>query len=202
MVYQSPSMKPPWKPLWILMLLNSNTNEDVWLLRLYRVSQKNMVLQKLYSLLLWHSPFSILTRYKLSWVVLHVASAWTSSLSFRLGDEGSVVGNASRYNSSSCMCCHLGALCRVFVGHGSCFCESGTERGVRVSSPQHRPVCSESGDQLIDHWAPGGRTVAVGGMGEHNHEMYSMDIYEAYTLQHMKVMRAYVCGQVCVGGCR
>lgn len=39
-----------------------------------------------------------------------------------------VVGNISHYNSSSRTGCHLGALCSVFVGFGSCFWESDREQ--------------------------------------------------------------------------
>lgn len=40
----------------------------------------------------------------------------------------SIVGNISHYNSSSRTGCHLGALCSVFVGLGSCFWESDREQ--------------------------------------------------------------------------
>lgn len=40
----------------------------------------------------------------------------------------SIVGNISHYNSSSRTGCHLGALCSVFVGYGSCFWELDREQ--------------------------------------------------------------------------
>lgn len=66
----------------------------------------------------------------------------------------------------------MGALCGVFVGHGSCFWESD-RKWAKAFSPQYCPYCRETGAQLIDHCAQGGRTDAVGGMGEQN--MYNMD---------------------------
>lgn len=90
------------------------------------------------------------------------------------------MGNVSHYNSSGRTGCHLGALRGVFVGHGSCFGELDGERAKGLFPRCMVPAAERPGlsSSITAHWE-GGQTPWVG-WGEHNREMYNMDMCEPY----------------------
>lgn len=119
---------------------------------------------------LWCCPVSVWTKYvRLNHYILCTSPQSEpclsmSGLSHPLNPPllSYLMGNISHYNSSSRTGCHLGALCCVFVGLGSCFGESDREwtKGLFPSTvpSEERPGLSSL---ITVHWE-GGQTLWVG----------------------------------------